>query len=271
MFVVYLITHIPTSRHYVGKAKNAARRWSFHQGVARGSVNRPKHRIHHAIAKYGVGEFLFQVLETFETEQEAFDAEAFWIGYLSTHLRACGFNIALGGNGGVIPGEEVRAKIRAAAQGRVLSEEHKAKIGAASRRPRGPMSEVTKARISEANRGRKRTPEVVAHMSRIMTGRKMSPESIERSIRGRVGFAHTDESKAKIRAAKAGKPGKPWTLEQRSKLMASLVGHAVSDETREKIAAKARLRKRSDEARAKTSATLRLRSPNWRALDEDVQ
>jgi group I intron endonuclease len=234
---VSVITHTPTLRHYVGKAKDPKRRWGVHVGTALGRSKRPKQHIHDAIAKHGVDQFSFQVIESFETEAEAYEAESFWIEFLRSASDKDGFNIALGGLGGMIPGDRVRAKISATHKGRVLTPEHKAKIGAASRRPRRPLSAETKAKIGEANRGRRASAETLARMSKAATGRRQTAESIEKIRRANLGSIRSPEVCAKISAAKKGRPRKALSAEGRASLSRALMGHVVSKETGAKIAA----------------------------------
>lgn len=98
------------------------------------------------------------------------------------------------------------------------------------------------------------------------------------------GMKRSDEARARMSAAKKGKPGRSWTPESRSKVSATKKGHAparsaveaaivarsaksVSAATREKMSAAQKGRRHSLESRAKMSAVRKViyESPDARA------
>lgn len=87
------------------------------------------------------------------------------------------------------------------------------------------LSEVTKCRISEANRGRKRSDEYKRQQSERMRGKK-SPM---------YGKHHSDKSKQIMSKLKKGKPGHKLSEETRRKLSESHKGKPLSEEHRRKI------------------------------------
>lgn len=91
------------------------------------------------------------------------------------------------------------------------------------------QSAETRARISAANRGRKRTPEFRARMSVIAKSR--SPETLAKI--GAASAALPAETRARIGMQLRGRKASP---ELRAKLSAAHMGHVVSEETRRKIA-----------------------------------
>lgn len=254
-FAVYTITHVQTNRHYVGKSGSVKRRWARHLAIAAGRVARAKQHIHHALAQYGADAFKFQVLEEFETEADAYDAEAWWVAFLRSNVEGYGFNLNEGGQGGWLQSQESRAKISARKKGWKMSDAQRALISANSKRPHGPMSDETKAKISAANTGRRWTEERRARVAG-RPGRKLSQEEIANLRACNLGKKRPPEVGAAISAAKLGKKYGPQTPEQRARTSAALVGHHVSDETRAKLSA----------ARRRTVEAKRLKF-----LEEDVQ
>jgi hypothetical protein len=112
----------------------------------------------------------------------------------------------------------------------------------------------TRAKISEAKRGKKRSPEFCAKMSQINKGKKLSPETCAKMSELRRGLKHSSETRAKISAANKGRKMSP---EQCAKLAHSKRGKNFSPQHCAKLS-EARLgSKRSVETRAKMSQARR--------------
>jgi hypothetical protein len=109
------------------------------------------------------------------------------------------------------------------ASGRVLTSDHKAKIGAAQKgRTHTPESNdknriahlgnkrllgykhtpESKAKMSARQKGRTLSPETKAKISVALTGVKRSPEVVEKTASANRGRKHSPESKAKMSATK---------------------------------------------------------------------
>lgn len=102
--------------------------------------------------------------------------------------------------------------------GRSLSDEAKARIGAANSKRRGwKHSEETKAKIGKAHKGRVLTPEHRDKLASSMRGRKLPPEQVAKSATTHRGQKRSDETKAKISAALQ---GRKLSDEHRAKLRA---------------------------------------------------
>lgn len=147
---------------------------------------------HRVKSKYGI---VIQILERFEKESDAFKHEKAIIAlHRAAGLRIC--NITDGGEG---------------ASGMVMTEVAKAKISAANKgRLRGPDSEETRKRKSEAAKGRPMSAEAIAKTAAFHTGRKRSPETIAKmsaALKGKgAGRLVSAETRAKISALKKGVP-----------------------------------------------------------------
>lgn len=97
-----MILNTVNNKKYIGKSKNLKQRWGDHKKVANGGKEKyPKEyfAIHAAINKYGIDNFKFVPIEVFETEEEAYTAECFWIDLLNTYNKNYGYNCTLGGDG----------------------------------------------------------------------------------------------------------------------------------------------------------------------------
>ena len=112
-----------------------------------------------AIRKHGWENFNVEVLEECETPEQLNEREIFWIAELNCKTPN-GYNRSDGGDGatGCSCSDEKRAKLSAANKGKKKSPEHRAKIGA-------------------GNRGKKQTPEAIAKISAARTGKITPPET----------------------------------------------------------------------------------------------
>lgn len=94
MIGIYKYTNLINNKVYIGLSNDIQRRKWEHQSLAnRGD----QAAIHKAIKKYGIDNFSFEILETFETEnRELMDArEQYWIQYYDSYHN--GYNNTIGG------------------------------------------------------------------------------------------------------------------------------------------------------------------------------
>jgi group I intron endonuclease len=114
---IYLITNLINGKVYVGKSVNTDERWRDHKKVALGGKEKYPDDffyVHAAMAKYGIDNFKFEIIEEFATEDEAYFFETWWIQFLESFRRTHGYNLNQGGVGGIVPSEETRQKLIAA-------------------------------------------------------------------------------------------------------------------------------------------------------------
>lgn len=127
------------------------------------------------------------------------------------------------------PSEETRQIWREQRKGRILTEEHKAKIAKASQN----MSAETKAKLSAAGMGRVVSQETRDKIAAKQIGCKKSEEQkLKQSIAmsGRISGPMSEETKKKISEA-----NKNASEETREKLRKSRLGKPMSEETKKKI------------------------------------
>lgn len=94
---------------------------------------------HKAIRKYGKESLKFEQLELVSTKEEAFFLETYYIKHFGTYAKESGYNLTLGGEGGIgkIMSPEARLKISNSKKGKPgnkhykVSSETKAKLKAA--------------------------------------------------------------------------------------------------------------------------------------------
>jgi len=75
--------------------------------------------LYNSIRKYGIGNFVFSVIETIETDDISIlnEKEVFWISHYNS-LSPNGYNMTLGGPGSLGMSDEVRLKISIANSGK---------------------------------------------------------------------------------------------------------------------------------------------------------
>ncbi|RVN11281.1 NUMOD3 domain-containing DNA-binding protein, partial [Sinorhizobium meliloti] len=118
--------------------------------------------------------------------------------------------------------------------GRIISEEHRAKIGLAS----SNRSAETRAKISAANTGRKLSDEHRAKIGLAQRGKPKSEAAIAKLRASRIGRTTSDEVRAKLRDANL---GKKHSKETREKIGAAHRGATRSQETRDEMSVARRM------------------------------
>ena len=159
--------------------------------------------------KYGKENFTKEYLAFCDTEEKLNWFEKFYIKKFNA--REVGYNLTDGGDGhlGFIMTEETKQKLSEANKGKTLSEETKQKL-------RKPKTEETKQKISEAKKGKTLSEE---------TKQKISEANKKRLVEKGVPFKGqhlSEEHKQKISEAKKGKTLSEETKQKISDAMKAL-------------------------------------------------
>jgi group I intron endonuclease len=216
---IYRITCTANGKVYVGSAQNLKKRWSQHLTDLRRGVHHSRH-LQGAWNKYGEDSFAWDVLEYAE-DSDLVELEQRHIDLHRSFDQEHGFNMypTAGSPLGRSLSEQAKEKIRAANVGRKHTAETRAKMSEMRKGKKlspehvkalqginiGRVhSDAMRANLSEAKKGVKLTAEHRAKIGMAGMGRKRDPESTRKQVETRLkagGFAHSDESKAKLRAA----------------------------------------------------------------------
>lgn len=145
--------------------------------------------------KYGIENFTKEYLAFCDTEEKLNWFEKFYIKKYKA--REVGYNLTDGGDGhlGFIMTEETKQKLSEANKGKTLSEETKQKL-------RKPKTEETKQKISEAKKGKTLSEEHKQKLSESHKG--LTPWN-----KGKKGL-WTDSEETKIKKSEAHKGKTPW-------------------------------------------------------------
>lgn len=226
---LYRIVNLSTGCEYVGSAANLAQRRRQHKSsLAHGRhVNR---RLQRAWDKLGPNAFRFDVVEL-APRSELLAREQALLDSPAEHGR---YNVMLvAGHGpGALASPETRAKMSAAKKGRKLSPEHRAKIAAAGRGR--TMSPETRARLAEANRGRAWTAEQRAVLRAKCSGYRHTDEAKAKIAASGRGRRWSETTKARLSAAARAQMADPAARERISR---ANTGRLHTEETRAKMRA----------------------------------
>lgn len=218
---LYSVVRRETGQGYVGVSVDPKKRWRRHNWEAKRGC--PTH-FARALCAYGKEAFEWSLLSEYPSEEAAKRAEVDVIaaghGY---------YNLTPGGDGNSNPSPEVRARM------------------SAGQKARGPRSEETKRRMSEAQKGHVVSDEARRNMSLAQKGKAKAPVSEETRAKlsaALKGKKHSAESiakrAAKIRGRKcpehsARLKGRNLTPEHAAKLAASSTGRMHTEEAKENM------------------------------------
>lgn len=213
IYYLYAITNILNNKVYVGQTVAPSRRWKDHQWL---SKNKPEQYVHRAIAKYGVNNFIFSVIDFGFTQSQIDCLEINYIKQYNSCNDNNGYNISPGGdpawNRG-LPKEQqpMYGKKQSEFFMKRMSEVHTGKVIV--------VSNETRNKISEAMLGRILTQEWKDKISVAQIGKTLSKETIKKMSEAKIGDRHVNY-------------GKHLSKDTRQKISQSHLGKIVSEETR---------------------------------------
>jgi group I intron endonuclease len=133
---IYLIENLTNNKKYIGQSVNIYQRWYDHQYLLKSNSHYNIH-LQSAWNKYGTDAFRFSVLELCDV-CNLDDREKYYIQYYQSYMAELGYNLTLGGEGGV-PTNETRQKMSEAHIGLIGTTESRAKQSEALTGANNPM------------------------------------------------------------------------------------------------------------------------------------
>lgn len=121
--VIYKITNKINGKCYIGKTtKTVEWRWKIH--IRHSKFDNDHLLFHRAIKKYGVENFILEIIDTADNENELNEKEKYWIEYYKSYLKENGYNLTKGGEGGALVGEALE-RMKKSRKGQKHSEKRK--------------------------------------------------------------------------------------------------------------------------------------------------
>lgn len=213
---IYAIRHTTSGKVYVGSAVRVLTRWSQHRSL----LNNGKHHSRHlqsAWNKHGIDAFEFIILELVSDVAMLIDRENAHIARLCSADPSRGYNLRKDA-------------------GSQLGMRH---------------SDSAKKKMSDAHKGKTKTPEHQAAINASLTGRTLSDEHRVKIATNQTGRIASEETRKKMRESQAAKVLSP---ESHKRMAEANVGRKFTEEHRQRIAAANRRRVLSTETKAKISA-----------------
>src|SRR5271155_6217700 len=96
MHYLYRITNTINGKVYIGQSNKETERWRQHKWFAKQET--PLQYIHHAMAKYGISNFIYEVIATCKTPEDADELEILLINQYDSRNKENGYNISSGGD-----------------------------------------------------------------------------------------------------------------------------------------------------------------------------
>lgn len=223
-YYMYTILDTLNNKIYVGQTMHPKQRWSQHKAYSKRIV--PVQYIHRAMAKYGIDNFIFEIIATCKNKEYAGEIESQLIIQYDSRNEDKGYNIAPGGIAGWNAGLPTEQQPM---YGKHHSEESRRKISEGNiGKYMPPRTEDQKRITSETMTGRvspmlgkKQSDKFIQTMSKIHKNNKYN-----------LGRKFSDETKAKISAVSI---GRQFSIETRKKISAANTGNIMSDEARQKM------------------------------------
>jgi group I intron endonuclease len=233
----------PSGKSYIGvTSKTAQERFKQHC-----KQSRKKNPCQLAIHKYGKENVIINILAECDNWELLCLAEQEAIEKFKTKSPS-GYNLTDGGDGiaGFKLSDATKHKMSIAGKLR-MSNPHEREITIGFLRKNHPLTAESYKKISDANKGKKRSKETRDKISEKAKGRIASEETREKLSKIHKGVLHTDEHKAKISLALKGnmsdenkkklsllKKGVPRSAETIKKMSDANLGKKQSEETRRK-------------------------------------
>ena len=196
-FIYTLLDPRTHAVRYVGKSDRPHKRWISHCNGYY-ELKSMKNSWIQSLATQGLRPELVVIEETTVDQWE--DRERYWIAY----YRQAGCDLTNGTEGGIGAYK--------------LHPDARRRISDSNRGKKRSPEAITKT--ANAHRGRKRTPETIAKMRAAMLGKKLSPFQVERIRASHIGHGPSPQARARLIELIKGKPVTPETLAKKRATMA---------------------------------------------------
>lgn len=171
MHYLYRITDILSDKVYIGQTSDNKKRWMQHKSYSKHPEKTGQY-IHRAMAKYGVDNFLFEIIATCQTQEDTNETENILILQYNSRNKEFGYNLLIGGSHGG-HSEETKQKQREATLKQIEMQGHPAQGTKRTDEQKINLSNALKA----LDKNKIYTTEVRKNMSEAHIGIKDSEET----------------------------------------------------------------------------------------------
>lgn len=148
--IIYKITNSINDKVYIGQTvESLKKRWNRHTWVC--TIKRNAMAITNAIVKYGKENFIIEEIDKADDIEELNEKEIYYIN-LYKSISPNGYNLTTGGGNRRLS-EETKRKISESNKGRTISEETRKKLSDSHKGVK--LSEETRLKMSISNKGKK--------------------------------------------------------------------------------------------------------------------
>jgi group I intron endonuclease len=207
---IYCIENRINNKKYIGCSKDIERRWYHHKRDLE-SNNHSNRYLQSSYNKYGENNFKFSIIQELPYSKKQLQLmETYWIIYFSSFRDfGMGYNLTLGGEGnwGLTLSEETKKRLSEVNKGKILSKEVREKISYGVLKSN---TEEVRKRKSESHKGMKRSLDSVKKSSDGIRGeknygygKKRPTEVVERMRQKQIGKKKSEESKLKCARSNA--------------------------------------------------------------------
>lgn len=124
MHYIYKITDTLNNKVYIGQTVDDKKRWIAHKSYAKNPEKTGQY-IHRAMAKYGIENFIFEVIASCKSQEDTDETESLLIIQYDSRNKERGYNLMVGGSHGG-HSEETKEKIRQATINQIATKGHPA-------------------------------------------------------------------------------------------------------------------------------------------------
>lgn len=200
MHYIYKITNLINNKVYIGQTVQPKIRWSKHKSDAR---NKPIQYIHHAMNRYGIDNFKFEVIAFCLNSEAITETENIIIIQYDSRNRNFGYNLAIGKSHGG-HSKQTREKLS-----RIKTEFYQKRLEEVGSK----ITEEERQKLSEShlglpgsNKGKKFSEQARENMRQAFKGRIVSEECKQKKSESmKMRYQQDPDFREKIRQASTGR------------------------------------------------------------------
>jgi len=172
MHYLYRIINQLNNKIYIGQTKHQKNRWMAHKSYAK-HPERTKQYIHSAMAKYGADNFVYEIIATCQTQEDANEIESLLIAQYDSRNNKFGYNVK---PGGLSAGHSEETKQKLSKSFTKYIQENGHPCQGQIRTP----EQCAKMSVAQQHRNNNYTPEMRLQMSLSHIGQKHPAEVVEK-------------------------------------------------------------------------------------------